>query len=765
MNMSAGDKSKTVAWRLRRRRIGLRAITLGFAVLGAARVAQAGPVVQHTLASESAQAQVNVPFTFGQVFRNGDVPAGKTLSATSNGQTVPLQVDVKARNPDGSMRHAVLTARLSSLPGNGNVPLQLATTSPAGNPPPAVSLQQLLATPYNAEATFNLSGTTYSIKARDLLAAAATGATCAQWTPGCNIWLSGPLMTTWVVHGVPKSGSGVSYPHLQVYFEVRAYAGAGGGIGSVRTDIIVENAAAYDAQSVAVPQVQPQYTAVLASGTANFTSAELTQYAFTRWHKVLWWNDVEPEVYVRQDTRYIQTTRAVPRYMALNPPESLLASLRQSCEPLDDCDQTLRMGSGGWQDAIGPLPRWTAMYLVKPDARAWRYMLANTDALGAYSVHYLDQATGWPASIQDHPFVSIGYYPSTSAIAYGPPSQQQQDFLRDLLPTCTDNEIVSDCTTWGDYKTGNPKGWEVAHQPAMSYVPYMVTGDYFYLSELAYSASYNDIWSSPFTRNYTQGYIDPGVPNDRAKAWVLRQIVNAAWLLPDAYPLKAEFNSVANNAIANFNDAYTDNPDASPLHVTNHMAYANNGVTAVAMPPWQHSYLTWAAGHAANLGFADAARFRDWLGVFEISTMTDWVDDPNHGFCWLEASLYSLQVQDANHDWLPNFNAVYATQFPTLSGLSCNSPEWLAEKSRLAGRPWQAGEMDFNAASAQGFPAFEQIGYAILADTDLPRARLAWSIFDSRTVKPTGYQSYDYFPNYAVIPHGDVLFADGFDNL
>ncbi len=750
--------------RLNRRRTGLRTLIAGAVLLGSAVVAEATQVVQHTITSESTQAQVNVPFTFGQVFRNGDVPAGKTISAIVSGQAVPLQVDVKARNPDGSLRHAVLTTSVSSLPVNGSIPLQLSVVSPPESTPPAVSLEQLLATPYDAEAVFNVGGTTYSTNARALLEAPAQNGTCAQWNPGCNIWLSGPLMTTWVVHGLPKSGSGVSYPHLQVYFEVRAYAGANGDIGSVRTDIIVENAAAYDAQSVAAPQVQPQYTAVLTSGTAQFNSAELTQYAFTRWHKVLWWNDVEPEVYVRQDTRYIQTTKAVPRYMTLNPPESLLASLRQSCDPLDDCDQTLRMGSGGWQDAIGPLPRWTAMYLVKPDARAWRYMLANTDALGSYSVHYLDQATGWPVSIQDHPYVSIGYYRSTSQIAYGPPSQQQQNFLRDLLPTCTDNAIVSDCTTWGDYKTGNPKGWEVAHQPAMSYVPYMVTGDYFYLSELAYSASYNDIWSSPFTRNYTQGYIDPGVPNDRAKAWVLRQIVNAAWLLPDDYPLKAELNSVADNAIANFNDNYTDNPDASPLHVTNHMAYANNGVTAVAMPPWQHSYLTWAAGHAANLGFADAARFRDWLGVFEISTMTGWVDDPHHGFCWLEASLYSLQVQDANHDWLPDFETVYATQFPTLSGLSCNSPEWLAEKSRLVGRPWQEGEMDFNAASAQGFPAFEQIGYAILSDTDLPRAKLAWNIFDSRTVKPTGYLSYDYYPNYAVIPHGDILFTDGFDN-
>ena len=32
--------------------------------------------------------------------------------------------------------------------------------------------------------------------------------------------------------------------------------------------------------------------------------------------------------------------------------------------------------------------------------------------------------------------------------------------------------------------------WDNAHQPAESYVPYMVTGDYYYMSELAFGASH-----------------------------------------------------------------------------------------------------------------------------------------------------------------------------------------------------------------------------------------------------------------------------------
>ncbi|HKZ10785.1 MAG TPA: hypothetical protein VJL61_08765 [Rhodanobacteraceae bacterium] len=701
----------------------------------------AGTVVTDSVFSRSTQGQQDVAVTFGQVFKDGDVPRGATLAATLNGQPVTLQVNPKATNPDGSLRHAVLTAMVPSLPAGAKLPLTLYTGAALTGP--TIGLSQLLATGYDAKISLNIGGTLYTASARSLLQAANLAGACAAWDPQCNVWLSGPLASEWVVNGLITASNGTS-PNLRVYFAVRAYSnGTPGTVGRVRTDIIVENSDAF------APQTQPQYTATLTSGSASYTSPALTQYTATRWHKVLWWNNDEPQVYLQQDTQYIQDSKAVSRYMPLTPDESFLAGLRQSCAPLDNCDQTKAMGQTGAQESIGPLPRWASVYILDPDVRAYNWMLANTDALGAYGIHYRDAATGWPVSIQKHPYVSIVNWVYANTVAQQN-TAKGANYRADLLPNCVNNSILTNCSTsW--YGTGNPNVWDNAHQPAESYVPYMVTGDYYYMSELAFGASNNNMWPNEAYRGYSQGLIDGSHGQVRGKAWVLREMANAAWLLPDSYPLKAEFKADVENSLADWNAKYTNNPDANPLHLmTGGAVYSMNGGTRNGMAPWQHNFLTWSAGHAAELGFAGAIDFRNWLAKFEIGLMTDWQSDPTHGFCWVQAAAYNVQVKDSAGNWLPSYTAVYAATFPTLVGLACNSPAM----SAITGR--QEGEMTGYPYSSTGYPANFQIGLASAADSGLPSALTAWAIFDSRSVKPSGSTSYNNYPNFAVIPRSSL---------
>ena len=264
--------------------------------------AHAGTVVTDTVVSQTVHTQSHVPVTFGQIFKDGDVSHGTTLTATLNGKPIPLQVDVKATNPDGSLRHAVLTVMAPSLSGNAKWPLTLATGSSAvstGLHAP-IMLSQLLATDYDARVSLSLDGKNYTATARALLQAAHNASACKAWNPQCNVWLAGPLASAWVVNGPVVASDGTTNPTLRIYFAVRAYAGTTPGtVGSVRTDIIVENTNAF------APQAQPQYTATLTSGSASYTSPALTQYTATRWHKVLWWNNAQPQVYLQQDTQYI----------------------------------------------------------------------------------------------------------------------------------------------------------------------------------------------------------------------------------------------------------------------------------------------------------------------------------------------------------------------------------------------------------------------------------------------------------------------------
>lgn len=702
---------------------------------------QAGTVVTNYLISQSSQTQTNIPVTFGQIFKDGDVPQGATVSATLNGQPLNLQVNVKATNPDGSLRHAVLTALIPSIAGNAAEPLVISSASPSTQASP-VTLAELLATSYDASASLNIGGTMYTADARALLQAANVNNACKPWGLQCNVWLSGSLVSEWIVGGPLKTSSGSINSNLYVYFNVRAYSGASPGtVAYVRTNIVVENAWAY------TPQMQSQYTATLVSGTASYTSPTLTQYAYTRWHEILWWNGNQPSVYVQEDTQYIQSTGAVSRYEVLQPDDAFLNKVRQFCPPLNNCDQTKQMSTVGAQPAIGPLPQWTSTYIIDPDIRAYNWMLADDDAIGAYSIHFRDQSTGQPLSIVAHPYVTIAAWNNAYTMAPGNPST----WGKDLLPNCTNDSVVSNCTvSW--FGTGNPYGFDNEHDPSIGYVPYMVTGSFYYLEELEFTASYLELWANPVYRGYSQGLMWNAESAPRAKAWDIRNVGDAAYLTPDNAPLKSEFEADLTNIVQEFTQQTVNNPNANPLHLVTNWNYTVNGVPNSGAALWQDSFLTWLTGHLTEQGVPGASALRDWKAAFEIGLMTDWMNNLTYGYCWLEASSYAPQFRDANGVQYTSFSQVYQVNFPTLYGLECNGSAMIAALSASSGQSWQVGEMVGYPGSATGFPANMQVGIAMAADSSLAKSRSAWETFQNRSVQPSGSLAYDDIPQFAVLP-------------
>ena len=571
--------------------------------------ARAASIVTVQAISQSSQSQTQVPVTFGQIFKDGDVPAGTGLTASINSQAIPLQVDAKATNPDGSLRHAVLTAVIPSLPGYSTQPITL-STAPAGTGS-AVTLAQLLATAFDATVNINIGGTNYTADAKQLLQTAATTNACVPWGQACNVWLSGPLVSEWIVGGPVTSAGGVSNPNLRVYFNVRAYAG--NPINLVRVDVVIENDWAY------TPQQSITYNATLTSGSDTYTINNLTQYAYARWHHVLWWGS-RPSVYAQVDTQYLQSSGAVSRYEVLQPDNTFLNSVIQSCAPMQHCDQTQTMGNTGAQSSIGPLPQWTSAYIIDPDYRAYNWMLADDDAIGAYSVHYRDQATGWPLSVVDHPYVTIVDWGYANSVA----AQNPATWGKDLLPQCSGGGTAYYCVN-------NPNVFDTAHHPSVAFVSYMVTGDYYYLEELQYVASYLEVWANPAYRNYAQGYVYAAQGQTRGKAWTLRSIGDAAYLTPDADPMKAYFNTMITHAVADFNQQTVSNPNANPLGLVSSYEYSVNGGTNNGAAPWQDDFLTWAAGHLMDQGVGGASQLLDWKAKFQIGRMTDWMNNATQG--------------------------------------------------------------------------------------------------------------------------------------
>ncbi|MES1925745.1 hypothetical protein [Salinisphaera sp. T31B1] len=662
--------------------------------------------------------------TFGQIFAEGDVPEGHTVVALSDGERVPMQVDVKARWADGSLRHAVMTV---AVDGASRLTLHAAKSESenVSARSSSVTLSDLLGTAFDARLTIRMGGKSYQASARDALSNIAQTGVCPAWgTRDCRQWLQGPLVSEWIVPAALSAGSR-SAAGLQVYFHVRAYGDGNGTIENVRVDTVIENALAY-----AADPANRRYEATIEVGDSKYSTDGIVHYRQARWHRVLWTNGA-PALFVTQNMEYLQSSHAISNYANLTPSESLLNGVRQQVSPMSHGDQTQTMGNTGAQPAIGPLPRWTSTYVVSGDRRAYNWMLANDDAASSYSIHYRDEATGRPLKITDHPYVTIAGYRHAS-------SASNADYRRDLLPACT-----SDC----DSKLS----FDIAHHPSIGYVAYLVSGDYYFLEEMQFVASYVELWGNAKYRDFQNGRLIGAQGQMRGQAWALRSISDAAFATPDDDPMKAYFVDQINSIVSDYLATYVDDDSSNPLHVIDDygvVIYPLNGQARVGVGPWQADFFLWAVGHAAEQQVSGARELQHWLAKFQTGRMLGWKDEPKEGFCWLQASAYALQIRASqNAPMFKDMRTVYRQSLPQLRGLKCNGQPMVNAMSTSA-RNFQVGEMQGYADSPTGFPSNLQIGLAMATDSGIEGGAEAWKVFDTRTVKP----NYRDYPNFAVVP-------------
>ena len=153
--------------------------------------------------------------TFGQAVPQGMAPAGSGLHIGG----LPTQTDVKNRWPDGSIRFAVVTAKVPA--GGGTYQINAGTLN-AGNFMPA---------PQAAVVSLNISGCLPTAGP----ACPAGLHTAALPAPESATWLSGPLVreARSVVRPVgPLAATSIS----RVNFDTRVY-----NDGTLRVDVSVEN--------------------------------------------------------------------------------------------------------------------------------------------------------------------------------------------------------------------------------------------------------------------------------------------------------------------------------------------------------------------------------------------------------------------------------------------------------------------------------------------------------------------------------------------
>ena len=91
---------------------------------------------------------------------------------------------------------------------------------------PDLTLDDLLKSGFDSAVTFNIKGTVWHLDAKALLERVARRGICKRYGRECSHWLSGPLVSEWIVGGPIANEQGKPHPHLAVYFAVRAYGPA-----------------------------------------------------------------------------------------------------------------------------------------------------------------------------------------------------------------------------------------------------------------------------------------------------------------------------------------------------------------------------------------------------------------------------------------------------------------------------------------------------------------------------------------------------------
>lgn len=676
------------------------------------RTAMAGALATLWLErSGEANDDTRVPLTFGQAFAPGVLPREARLGVKlADGKRLALQTDVKALHGDGSVRHAILSG---ILPAPGAQPMALglvrldkgldAAPAPAapGDPTPAALIQAGL----SASVKLVVDGKPYGAALEQLL---------GRGKPA--VWLNGPVAHEWQVAAPLLDAAGQEHPHLAARFAVRWYP----ALKKARVDVTVENNWAWEP----APQNFTYDAAIEVGGKTVYRKAGLQHYHHARWRTLAWWGGA-PALHLRHDSRQLIDSLALPNYdPAVAIGEKALADMFSKwngprTEPMGVGAALAAMPTTGGRGDIGLQPAWAVGWLLSQDARARTVTLGTADLAGSWSMHYRDRRTGLPVSLLDYPYMTRVGNPGDTL---NPATRKREAF-----PACAGKDA---CRT--------PNQHDISHQPNLAYLPYLLTGDHYYLEELQFWAMYDVFASNPGYRENRKGLLKP--EQVRGQAWALRTLAEAAYITPEGHPLKHHFLQILDSNLDWYNAEYSNNPRANALGIiVNGYSVLYREKTGIA--PWQDDFFTSAVGRAAELGFARARPLLKWKATYPVERMV------GKGSCPMTAAMYSMRVRDSVEApfYTTIGEAFSKSHEPNIAGLACGSD---AMAAALKIRP---GEMSGYGSSNAGYPSNMQPALAYAADALGERGRKAWDIFMARSVKP----DYSSSAQFAIVPRGE----------
>lgn len=588
-----------------------------------------------TLREKANISSSNYPLTFAHVFKAGDVQSGQGVALEVNGSILPTQFDIKRRFADSSVRHGVLSAIIPEIKAGQDLEVKLVVVDESVNHnSDEMNKPEILET--DVQSVMHLSDVTGGGYSGNL---SADLRSALQSQTNLNYWLKGGVVTEILVRQDLNNS-------LNAMWEVRIYdmGNSDPTDDHIRISNSVENVESHYRGNI-------HYSLDIYQGSGkpklSYRKDGFSHNHNSRWRKILWQTEQPPEIEIRYDLKYLIESRHLLNYdQSLTIPESIISGAYSQWQALDN--DIMGTGiitpyfptTGGRQD-IGILPAWAVRYLYSMDNRAREIMLNVAELSGGIPIHYRESDPGKKyynhiLSIDDRPTVWLGRNSYTWT--------KEQDRLPDPIG-----------------EESSPWTVDRAHQASFSYIPYMITGERFYLDELYYWAAYNlgaCNYNSDYGRDYSKGLIRDQV---RGEAWTFRTLVHAAALAPDQDQLEKDYfhNKVMNN-IDVWNEELLSS-DSHPLHTwgtvscwpedggrpdesiigcenpkTSVRTGSGSGVNETVHPVrsmtthWQDDFVLASLTHGVELGYP-ALGLKKWLGEQIINRFTHPDVNPFHG--------------------------------------------------------------------------------------------------------------------------------------
>jgi hypothetical protein len=460
---------------------------------------------------------------------------------------------------------------------------------------------------------------------------------------------------------------------------------------------------------------------------------EIIHYSRTRWKKTLWWNTTAPAVHIAHNTQYLISTKAVPNYdpTLTGSPETIAAN-KAKMAGNSDFNQA-GISKGYWPDVgyapqIGILPEWQAMYLVNGGKDAKDIMLGMADLGGGWSTHTREYDTDKPLQLSKWPYVTFS--PNATD------SRNPATNLNEKLPTSVSNPAIP--------PSGNSP--DIAHHPDLYFVPYLVTGDHWYMEGMAFMNRYTCLVTNPGATLRDGRKCLWRVEQGRGQGWMIRTAAHAAYLLPDNYPIRADITYTIQENAEWYRANYIDPAGQyhNKLGVMHHNGFGYGDGVSIAL--WMDDHLTSATGRAVELGIKQLMPWFEFKAKCPVGRMTSGPD-----FCWQLATLYKFAVraQGATSPY-ETWGEVYQASIDELMrAATCGSQEmanaiFAADSTATTALNSMIGRPDY----IGGYPANLQPALAYAETHKVSNADNGWLVYSGRSVK----QPFNQGPQFAIVP-------------